>query len=56
MDEGGSGLVGTVIYGFCARALRMLSYDDVILLAHVLPKPIKRFMLLIGSSWYLAKF
>ena len=41
--------MGTVIYGFCARALRMLSYDDVILLARVFPKPIERFVLFIGK-------
>jgi len=42
-------LVGAVIYGLCVRALRMLSYDDVILLARVFPKPIERFVLLIGK-------
>jgi len=42
-------LVGAAIYGLCARALRMLSYDDVILLGRVLPKPIGRFVLLVGK-------
>ena len=42
-------LVGAAIYGLCARALRMLSYDDVVLLGRVLPKPIERFVLLIGK-------
>ena len=42
-------LVGAAIYGLCVRALRMLSYDDVILLARVFPKPIERFVLFIGK-------
>ena len=42
-------LVGTAIYGFYMRALRMLSYDEVVLLARVFPKPIERFVLLIGK-------
>ena len=40
-------LVGAAIYGLCARALRMLSHDDVVLLARVLPKPIECLVLLI---------
>jgi len=42
-------LVGAAIYGLYARVLRMLSYDDVILLAHVFPKPIKCVVLLVGK-------
>ena len=37
------------IYGLCARALRMLSHDDVVLLARVFPKPIERLVLLVGK-------